>query len=123
MMDNWLANSFNEYTTLMNRGRRKQYITFNERLREVANYSFKYMDEKILKNMVKRYWKKRKWKPDKMDSIWDDPNTTQEEKFEVSNKWATEIKETLRGGGAFRNLDNVKQLVGQRFSKKGRNHR
>jgi hypothetical protein len=72
--------------------------------------------------MVKRYWKKRKWKPGKVDSIWDNPNTKQEEKIEKSNKWATEIKKTLRGSGAFTRIDKVRQFVGQRFSEKKGNH-
>jgi hypothetical protein len=68
MIDNWSANTFNEYRTLMTQDPKKKHTTFDERQREVESDRNKYMDEK-------RYWKKRKWKLDKTDLIWDNPNT------------------------------------------------
>jgi hypothetical protein len=36
--------------------------------------------------------------------------------------WTTEIRKTLRGGGLYKNFGHVSRLVGQRFSKRKRDH-
>jgi hypothetical protein len=53
-----------------------------------------------------------------IDMIRDNPGSTEEKKEEEINRWTTEIKKTLRGGGAFTRLNKVRTLVGQRFPKR-----